>query len=91
MKQKHSTTVYHLIWAELAGDTLTLSFVEKKRKKTRTVCITAALQGSTIEEAAEWVEDLLNVAYKGAVFLLSGPSRSGNQLRLRQTPSEGGS
>jgi hypothetical protein len=65
-KQKHATTVYHIIWAELAEDTLTVSFVERK-KKTWTVCIKARLRGSTKEEAREWVEDLLNVAYKGAI------------------------
>lgn len=65
-KQKHSTTVYHVIWAELLEGTLTVSFVEKKKKKACTVYIRAQLQGSTEEEAIEWVEDLLNVAYKGA-------------------------
>ena len=66
-KQKHATTVYHVIWAELSDDTLTLSFVEKQKKKTRTVCIRARLWGGTKEEAAGWVEELLNVAYKGAI------------------------
>jgi alkyl hydroperoxide reductase subunit AhpC len=66
-KQKHVTTVYHVIWAELSEDTLTVSFIEKK-KKTRTVCIKARLLGSTKEEAVKWVEDLLNVAYKGAIL-----------------------
>jgi len=71
-KQKHATTVYHIIWAELSESTLTVSFVEKKKKKkTRTVCIEAKLRGSTKEEATEWVEDLLNVAYKGAILTLS--------------------
>jgi len=51
-------TVYHVIWAELSEDTLTVSFVEKKGK-TRTVCIRARLQGNTKAEVAEWVEDLL--------------------------------
>jgi len=73
-KQKHAATVYHIIWAELSESTLTISFVEKKKKKkkkTRTVCIEAKLRGSTKEEATEWVEDLLNVAYKGAILTLS--------------------
>jgi len=69
-KQKHVTTVYHVIWAELSEDALTVSFVEKKGK-TRAVCIKARLRGSTKAEAAEWVEDLLNVAYKGAIPILS--------------------
>ena len=34
-KQKHVTTVYHVIWAGLSEDTLTIPSVEKK---TRTVC-----------------------------------------------------
>lgn len=67
-KQKHNTTVDRVIWAELLEDTLTVSFVEK-RKETRTVCIKARLWGGTREEAAEWVEDLLNVAYdEGAIL-----------------------
>ena len=66
-KQKHVTTVYHVIWAGLSEDMLTVSFIEKK-KKTSTVCIKARLLGSTKEEAVEWVEDLLNVAYKGAIL-----------------------
>jgi len=66
-RRKHATMVYHVIWAELSEDTLTVSFVEKKKKNARTVCIKARLQGSTVGEAAEWVEDLLNVAYKGAI------------------------
>jgi len=65
-KQKHVTTVYHVIWAELLEDILTVSFVEKKGK-TRTVCIRARLWGNTRAEAAEWVEGLLNVAYKGEI------------------------
>jgi len=66
-KQKHATTIYHVIWAELLEDTLTVSFVEKKKeKKACTVCIRAQLQGGTSEGAAEWVEGLLNVAYNGA-------------------------
>ena len=69
-KQKHATTVYHVIWAELSEDTLTVSFIETK-KKTWTVCIKARLLGSTKEEAVEWVEDLMNVAYKGAILTLS--------------------
>jgi len=69
-KQKHVTTVYHVIWAELSEDTLIVSFIEKK-KKTATVCIKARLLGSTKEEAVEWVEELLNVAYKGAIFTLT--------------------
>ena len=69
-KQKHATTVYHVIWAEVLEDTLTVSFVERK-EKTRTVCIRARLRGSTREEAVEWVEDLLNVAYKGAISIPS--------------------
>jgi len=69
-KQKHATTIYHVIWAELSEDTLTVSFVEKT-KKTRTVCIKAKLRGSTKEEATEWVEDLLNIAYKGAILMPS--------------------
>jgi len=52
VKQKHATTIYHVIWAELSEDTLTISFVEKT-KKTRTVCIKAKLRGSMKEEAAE--------------------------------------
>ena len=67
-KQKHVTTVYHVIWAELSEARLTVSFVEKKGK-TRTVCIRARLWGNTRAEAAEWVEDLLNVAYKGTIPL----------------------
>jgi len=69
-KQKHATTVYHVIWAELSEDTLTVSFVETK-KKSLTVCIKARLLDSTKEEAVEWVEDLMNVAYKGAILTLS--------------------
>jgi len=69
-KQKHVTTVYRVIWAELSEDTLTVSFVEKKGK-TRTVCIKGQLRGNTKAEAAEWVEDLLNVAYKGAIQIPS--------------------
>ena len=69
-KQKYATTVYHVIWAELSDDMLTVSFVEK-RKKTQTVCIRARLWGGTREEAVQWVEDLLNVAYKGAIPTLS--------------------
>jgi len=69
-KQKHATTVYHVIWAELSEDTLSVSFIETK-KKTWTVCIKARLLGNTKEEAVEWVEDLMNVAYKGAILTLS--------------------
>ena len=65
-KQKHATTVYHVIWAELWEDTLNVSFVEKIGK-TRTVCIKARLRGNSNAEAAEWVEELLNVAYKGVI------------------------
>jgi hypothetical protein len=54
-----------LIWAELLEENLTVSFVEGK-KKTQMVCIEAALHGSTREDAAKWVEDLLNAAYQGA-------------------------
>ena len=81
--QKHATTIYHVIWAELLEDTLTLSFVEK-RKKTRIVCIKARLWGGTKEEATEWTEDLLNVAYRGAI---PTPNVSGsrNELRTYQT------
>ena len=67
-KQKYATTVYHVIWAELSVDMLTVSFVEKK---TQTVCIRARLWGGTREEAVQWVEDLLNIAYKGAILTLS--------------------
>lgn len=73
-KQKHVTTVYHVIWAELSEDTLIVSFIEKK-KKTATVCIKARLLGSTKEEAVEWVEELLNVAYKGAIFYTNSVDR----------------
>ena len=66
-KQKHATTVYHVIWAEFSQSMLTVSFVEK-RKETRTVCIKVRLRGSTEEEAIQWVEGLLNVAYKGAIL-----------------------
>ena len=65
-KQKHVTTVYHVIWAELLDTTIALSFIERK-KKTRTVCIKATVQGSTTK-AEEWVEELLKVAYKGVGF-----------------------
>lgn len=65
-KQKHATTVYHVIWGELSEGTLTVTFIEKK-EKTRTVRIVARLWETTEEEAAKWVEGLLNVAYKGAV------------------------
>ena len=34
-RQTYATTVYHVIWAGLSEDTLTIPFVEKK---TRTVC-----------------------------------------------------
>jgi len=69
-KRKHATTVYHVIWAELSEETLIVSFVERK-KNARTVCIKARLQGSTVEEATKWVEDLLNVAYKSAISIPS--------------------
>jgi len=69
-KQKHLTTLYHVIWAELSEDTLTVSFVEKKGK-TRTVGIKGRLRGNTKAEAAEWVEGLLNVAYKGEIQIPS--------------------
>lgn len=65
---KHATTVYHVIWAELLEDTLTVSFIEQKKRNAWTVCIKAQLLGGTEGEAAEWVEDLLNVAYKGAAL-----------------------
>ena len=68
-KQKYATTVYHVIWAELSDDMLTVSFVEK-RKKTQTVCIRARLWGSG-REAVQWVEDSLNITYKGAIPTLS--------------------
>ena len=68
-KQKHATTVYHVIWAELSEDTITVSFIEKKEKAWM-VCIVAQLLGNTKEEAVEWVEDLLNIAYKGAIFII---------------------
>lgn len=67
-KRKHATTVYHVVWAELLEDMITVSFVEKK-KKTSTVYIRGRLLGSTKEEAAEWVEDLLGVAYKGVICI----------------------
>ena len=66
-KQKYATTVYHVIWAELSVDMLTVSFVEKK---TQTVCIRARLWGSG-REAVQWVEDSLNITYKGAIPTLS--------------------
>ena len=63
-KPKYATTVYHVIWAELSDGMLTVSFV---KKKTQTVCIKARSWGSVREEAVRWVEDLLNVTYKGAI------------------------
>ena len=30
-KQKHATTVYHVMWAEVLRDTLTVLFIEKKK------------------------------------------------------------
>lgn len=61
--QKHATTVYHVIWAELLEDTLAIPFVGKKA---RTVC-----QGSIMREHegrnGRRVEDLLNVVYKDAI------------------------
>ena len=81
--QRHATTTYHIIWAELLEETLTVSFVERK-KRTSTVCINARLLGSTREEAADWVEDLLNVAYKGVIFLLA--LRTGEIPNSNNTP-----
>lgn len=69
-KLQHATTVYHVIWAELLEETLTVSFVEKG-KKTITVCINVQLRGCTKEEAVEWVEGLLNAAYKGGTLVVS--------------------
>ena len=69
-KLKHATTPYHLLWAAVSGNNrLIVSFIERKKEKARTVCINAALEGSTKEEASEWAEDLLDLAYHGAIFI----------------------
>ena len=46
-----------------------------------TVCISAQLLGSVREEAGEWAEDLLNVAHKDAILLLTLPTLQKGQIQ----------
>ena len=67
-RQKYPVTVYLVIQAELSDDMPTVSLV---KKKTQIVCIRTRPSGSAREEAVQWVKDLLNITYKGAIPTLS--------------------
>lgn len=69
-KLKHATTPYHLLWAAVSGNNrLIVSFVERRKEKARAVCINGTLEGNTKEAAGEWAEELLDLAYHGAIFI----------------------
>ena len=62
-KQKYATTVYCVIQAGLYD----MSAVSLVKKKTQIVCIRTRPSGSAREEAVQWVKDLLNITYQGAI------------------------
>ena len=53
-KQKYAVAVYHAIWAKFSED------VDSAHRR--------PAMGSAIGEVAEWAEDSLKVAYKGAIL-----------------------
>lgn len=61
------TTVRHVLWAELSGETMQVSFLAKRKKKSQLslVHITGKVQHDEIELASTFTTTLMGAAYAG--------------------------
>ena len=64
-----STPVYNVIWTEVDGDSLELTYLDRRKKgKSRLTHVNARVQDADKQAAQEWCQVVMAAAYTGALW-----------------------